>query len=87
MDRTAGPGWAIRLGKLALWVGGLSGHVHDFCTAPTLEAQAKIWEDKFRPVLLSSWVVNLFLSNPAFLWFVARASHSAGTRTDDFGCR
>ncbi|KAK4700778.1 betaine lipid synthase, partial [Phenoliferia sp. Uapishka_3] len=61
-------GWAIRLGKLALWVGGLSNHVRSFTSAPTLEAQRKIWEEKFRPVLLSSWVVNLFLSNPAFLW-------------------
>lgn len=61
-------GWALRLAKLALWFGGLTDHVDSFCSAPTIEEQKKIWDHKFRPVLLSSWVVKLFLSNPAFLW-------------------
>ncbi|KAM0746256.1 hypothetical protein T439DRAFT_360574 [Meredithblackwellia eburnea MCA 4105] len=61
-------GWALRLAKLAFWVGGIQDYVHPFCAAETLEEQKKIWEEKLRPVLLSNWLVNLFLANPAFLW-------------------
>lgn len=61
-------GWALRLARYALWLGGLSEEVEAFCHAPTLEAQAQIWHEKFRPVILSKWITKLFLSNPAFLW-------------------
>lgn len=61
-------GWALRLAKIALWLGGLEKETHDFCHAPTIEAQREIWDTKFRPVILSKWIVKVFLSNPAFLW-------------------
>lgn len=61
-------GWALRLAKLAFWIGGLEKHVHSFCHAPTLADQRKVWDEKFRPVILSGWMVKLFLSNGAFLW-------------------
>lgn len=61
-------GWALRLAKIALWLGGLEKETANFCHAPTLEAQRKIWDEKFRPVILSKWIVKVFLSNPAFLW-------------------
>ena len=61
-------GWALRLAKIALWIGGLEEETHNFCHAPTLEKQKEIWDTKFRPVILSRWIVKVFLSNPAFLW-------------------
>ena len=42
--------------------------VKEFCNAPTLAEQRKIWDTKLRPVFLSKWIVKLFLSNSAFLW-------------------
>lgn len=68
-------GWALRLAKGALWFSGLDKEVHSFCHAPTLEEQARIWKEKFRPVLLSKWITKLFLSNPAFLWNALGASY------------
>lgn len=32
-------GWALRLAKVALYLGGLEKEVHSFCAAPTLEEQ------------------------------------------------
>lgn len=61
-------GWALRLAKFAIWIAGLEKDVKQFCGAPTLKEQKRIWETSLRPVLLSSWIVNLFLSNQAFLW-------------------
>lgn len=61
-------GWALRLAKYALWISGLSGQVETFCTAPTLDVQRKLWVSKFRPVILSRLIVNVFLASPVFLW-------------------
>ncbi|SGY13011.1 BQ5605_C043g12060 [Microbotryum silenes-dioicae] len=61
-------GWALRLAKVALKIGGLSKEVDAFVSATTQAEQKKIWEDKFRPVLLSKLITKLFLSNSAFLW-------------------
>ncbi|KAI5479438.1 betaine lipid synthase [Pseudohyphozyma bogoriensis] len=61
-------GWALRLAKFAIRFARLDKEVHAFCSAKTLEEQRAIWEKDLRPVLLSSWIVNLFLSNQAFLW-------------------
>ncbi|SCV73196.1 BQ2448_7121 [Microbotryum intermedium] len=61
-------GWALRLAKVALKIGGLSKEVDAFVSATTQAQQKKIWEDKFRPVLLSKFITRVFLSNSAFLW-------------------
>ncbi|KDE03621.1 hypothetical protein MVLG_05916 [Microbotryum lychnidis-dioicae p1A1 Lamole] len=58
-------GWALRLAKVALKIGGLSKEVDAFVSATTQAEQKKIWEDKFRPVLLSKLITKLFLSNSA----------------------
>lgn len=76
-------GWALRLAKTALWLGGLSKEVHAFCHAPTLAEQTKIWDDKFRPVILSKWITKLFLSNPAFLWNALGKLDSCGASEED----
>lgn len=33
-----------------------------------LNFRKRIWDEKFRPVILSKWIIKLFLANPAFLW-------------------
>jgi betaine lipid synthase len=57
-------GHALRLAKWAFFLGGVRDWVARFVDAPTVDEQARIWEEHLRPVLLAPWVYRLFLSNP-----------------------
>ncbi|KAG9096578.1 hypothetical protein FRC06_008518 [Ceratobasidium sp. 370] len=61
-------GWALRITKWALWLGGVLGDARRMCNVDTIEEQEQIWREKLRPVLLNNWFVRLVLNNPAFLW-------------------
>lgn len=61
-------GWALRVTKWVLWLGGVLGDARRMCDVDTIEEQERIWREKLRPVLLSNWFVRLVLNNPAFLW-------------------
>lgn len=61
-------GHALRLAKTAFNLAGVNKHVKAMCQASTLEEQASIWNRKVRKVLINKTLINLFLSNPAFLW-------------------
>ncbi|QRV79652.1 betaine lipid synthase [Ceratobasidium sp. AG-Ba] len=61
-------GWALRVTKWALWLGGVLNDARRMCQVDTIEEQERIWNQKLRPVLLNNWFVRLVLNNPAFLW-------------------
>ncbi|KAG8722187.1 hypothetical protein FRC08_005936 [Ceratobasidium sp. 394] len=61
-------GWALRITKWALWLGGVLSDARQMCNVDTIEEQEQIWREKLRPVLLNNWFVRLVLNNPAFLW-------------------
>ncbi|GAA97150.1 uncharacterized protein L969DRAFT_92001 [Mixia osmundae IAM 14324] len=61
-------GHALRLGKYAFKLRGLSGSVERFCNADTLAGQRDIWETKLRPALLGNSIVKACLNSPVFQW-------------------
>jgi betaine lipid synthase len=60
-------GWAIYLMRIVFKIAGISQHVKDFCSADTLQEQARIWWEHLRPVMLNPVVVAL-MKNPVFCW-------------------
>lgn len=60
-------GLALRLAGIIFRLAGVSQDVEAMCNTDTLLDQARIWQEKLRPVLLNPVVVAL-LKNPVFCW-------------------
>lgn len=61
-------GHALRLAKIVFSLFGVKKSAISMCQAPTIEEQSKIWDERLRRTLINPPLINLFLSNPAFLW-------------------
>ena len=61
-------GHALRLAKAAISLMGVRGYVDRMCTTTSLNEQKELWEKHVRGALINKTLINVFLSNPAFLW-------------------
>lgn len=73
-------GHALRLAKIAFSLFGVNKSAEAMCEAPTMEEQQRIWEKTLRKTLINPTLINLFLSNPAFLW------NALGVPINQFNC-
>lgn len=60
-------GWAVRLGKVAFSLAGVSGDVKKLINASTTTEQKRIYDTRLKPVLLNP-VMKLILASPFFCW-------------------
>lgn len=61
-------GHALRLAKIAFSLFNVNKSAVAMCQTASIEEQQKIWESSLRRTLINPTLINLFLSNPAFLW-------------------
>lgn len=61
-------GHALRLAKAAISLMGVRGYVDRMCTTDSLQEQKELWDKHVRGALINKTLINVFLSNPAFLW-------------------
>ncbi|PWN29952.1 hypothetical protein BDZ90DRAFT_228998 [Jaminaea rosea] len=73
-------GHALRLAKVAFSLFGCNRSAEAMCNAGTLEEQASIWKRSLRKTLINPTLINVFLSNPAFLW------NALGVPINQFNC-
>lgn len=73
-------GHALRLAKIVFTLFGCNRAAEAMCEAMTLEEQSAIWERSLRRTLINPTLINVFLSNPAFLW------NALGVPINQFNC-